>query len=351
VAQLNHTQAVTLYGLCRYPHLRDVELARRINLARSTFSATKAQLVKDGIVVPAYFPDFGALGCELMAFTYIDHVRDENLIILLEETLGGQELPQMVHLVTESSKGLGLAYYRNFTEYDAVSETLTCGLLEKGRQPSHHDVLFPLFNTIHLSRFEFAGVVNRVHGLGFSDPYPPVEATCPLPRSALRASQRQVMVALSREPSATDRDLVQATGLSLPTIARSRRELVEGKYLQRRWLPRQLGGLGLNLLTMVHARLDPTINLIKRVQTLQRLLHYLTPHLFVSRSWEIFLLAPFIDFSDCQHHLNQLMAELWGEGLLLVPPTTLLLDVGKVRAIRHFAFAPLLCELAEAARD
>lgn len=332
-----------LYGLLRYPGLKDTAIASNLDIARSTFGALKAKLVTEGVITPMYYPDFYSLGCELMNCSYMESLREGEVGQGLRQARSSiRELPQMVHVISEGGKCLGLSYFDNFTEFDEQNSTLCHSNGSEFRPLPMTNVLFPLRSTLSLALFDFAGVVNRVYELGFSDPYPEIKLPGETASLPTLESQRKLMVAMVNQPQASEREYGKVTGLSLPTVAKARKEILKQGLLRPRWLPSTLKTFGTEMLAMVHAKLDPTVDVIQRIQTLKRLLSTMAPFFFVAKASDLIILAPFRSFSQYQDCQSLLLDNLWSQKLLLEPPRTVLVEIAKVEPIKHFAFMPLI---------
>ena len=69
-SKLTHKEKLVLWGLAEYPGLKDNELSKKLGIKRRTFGAVKTKLKNNRVFSTSVFPDFNALGCEILTICY-----------------------------------------------------------------------------------------------------------------------------------------------------------------------------------------------------------------------------------------------------------------------------------------
>ena len=68
--KLTDKEKLVLWGLVEHPELNDVELSKKLEVKRRTFSAIKTKLKNNGVFSTLIVPDFNMLGCEILTVSY-----------------------------------------------------------------------------------------------------------------------------------------------------------------------------------------------------------------------------------------------------------------------------------------
>ena len=68
--RLTSLEKKVLHGVCQYPALTDTELAARLEVKRSSLTAARNRLMRQGILRNFYLPDFERLGITLIGMGF-----------------------------------------------------------------------------------------------------------------------------------------------------------------------------------------------------------------------------------------------------------------------------------------
>ncbi|MFC1741835.1 PAS domain S-box protein [Nanoarchaeota archaeon] len=250
--QLTDKEKLVFYAMTAYPELNDRGIAEKVRLRRSTVTAVKNRLRKEGMYSVVNIPNLRALGCGLLTFLYGDFgVPYEEMSKHRDRFM----FPGIVCVHSTDSGFYSLLASKDVVEFhknvDPIVNTAVQNKLLKAHPASVH-LPFELC-TAH-SLFNFAPFLNHLFGLGRKAPRRSARMT--LPEKPLSRNMKGVLYALVRYPEESTTQLAGRLGLTRATVASAKSQLVGAGLVHKTIIP-NLKKLDCDLLALCHTRYAP----------------------------------------------------------------------------------------------
>jgi len=114
---LTSKEKLVLHGLCVYPFFNDIELSEKLKLKRSTVTAIRNRLWKDGWFSIINLPNFYALGCESFSLLHCNFkasLKERKDWGMLKEVL---EIPEIVFSNETDDESILIFISRRFADF------------------------------------------------------------------------------------------------------------------------------------------------------------------------------------------------------------------------------------------
>jgi len=255
---LTENEKMVLYGLIRYPNLKDREIADRMGLKHPTVTSIRRRLRERGYFRTIRLPMLQDMGCEILAVSYTNFnpvIPLKKRIEITEEKIEISE--ELVFSLGEFEKGFSLSLSQDYTSIVRINDIRTetfgrLGLLEK-EYPT--EVIFP-FEVSKIYRFFYTPPLIRKHfGIGFDD-----EEEMPLHKSRrihLSEHEKNVFYGLICYPEESDKKIGEMVNVSRHTVSKMRKKFEENGYMKTIRIP-DLNMLGFEILAFYHIQYDPS---------------------------------------------------------------------------------------------
>lgn len=163
--RLTENEKMVLYGLVRYPHLKDREIADKMGLKHPTVTSIRRRLREYGYFRTVKLPMLQNLGCEILAVSYTNFnpvIPLKKRVEITEEKIEVSE--ELFFSLGEFEKGFSLSLSKDYTSIVRINDIRTetfgkLGLLEK-EYPT--EVIFP-FDVSKIYRFFFMSPLIKKH--------------------------------------------------------------------------------------------------------------------------------------------------------------------------------------------
>jgi len=278
------------------PNASDKELSDLTKVKRPTVTAIRRRLFLEKWLNYAYLPDFSSVGCQLAVINQGSLTETAKAFRLKEKQ---QEMPQTIFYAATNEKKVSVSLYRQINEAYEAEGTGVFG------QP-----MYPLQALRRL--FDYSRSLSGILGKAF-EPEHNVKAQEPA-----SDSQTTMLHTLAANPDAANADLASLAGVSVSTLIRYRKQLLDSGLLRRVVYP-NIGKLGMQLLSF-HAK---TVSRETEKQISDRL------RPFVHLSWKgqvsmLCLVASYEEASD-------LLEQHYRDGQLNEPPIIQSMDTRGIR--------------------
>ncbi len=254
--ELNGNEKRVLYGLVAYPAYTDEQLAKRLKLKRSTVTAIRRRLADAGYFAEIMFPNFFALGAELLAVKYGNHAKAKLVSFSdrSEQYMKKQEKPPAENIISVSTdyEGFSIFVSDKFSGIKKEFDAWNAYFSSTDPTVQLHDSYLP-FELLTQCSLGFAPFVkSALEG----DIIPLRIDLLALREKAkkLPANQRELLLRFLQLPRATNNQLAKQLGLTRPTVGKIKNFLLQRQYVYPLRVP-DLQKLGFTLLVLTFLQL------------------------------------------------------------------------------------------------
>lgn len=341
---LSKNEKVALYGLVRYPQLKDIEIAERIGLKISTFNAIKNRLRRRGYYSTVIIPYLQELGCELLSVSY----GWTNPSIPLETKLKkiGDDIlcsgVECFYQVAESNQAFSLLMGLNYTDLKINVETLERRLSKLkflGNQAIR--IIFFPFKTSKIFRFfDFAPLIAKTFELNFDEKRISTDFE---EKGKRRLSQieKRVYYGLIKYPDLSDSKIAEKMSLERHTVANIRKRFEKEKLIKKIRVP-DLKKLGFQMLVFSYSRFNPLTPLDKRKKGIELLLKGYPNIMMLTSHSEAVNLFVVRDFEEYKKSKDEVISYYSSKNFFAEYPTLLTFSTSNMRILKNFEFGPIV---------
>jgi len=337
---LTKNEEKALYGLVRYPEMRDSELASKLDVKLSTLTSIKRRLSDQGFFRSLTVPMANRLGCELLAVIYAQF----NPVILLEERIRTTKksievFDEIFFSVGEQEKGFSISLSQNYATIGRINEIRTetfgkLGLLEK-EYP--YEVIFP-FEMSNITRFfDYTRLLKKIFSIDDAEAKTKSRWFNDKSQVSLSPKERKVFAALVEHPDATTQKIGGIVGLSRHTVSRMKKQFFEGGLLKQIVLP-NLNQLGVEILAFYHIKFNP-----HKAPSKEDIAYLDSPFsiFLASRKFETVILSAYPNYQDYKEDEMNKIRFLKENDLIAYPPFIGTYMFERMVVIKDFDFAPI----------
>ncbi len=234
---LTKKEKLAFYGLVRYPHLSVKELAEKIGLRKTTVNSIKNKLKSEGYYKTRYVPRFDIIGCDLFSFTYgklgyIDTAGKGEIPLSFHEKMFEKvkSSPEKVYFVSSSQDFFSFVISKNLSDFKKSHDIYEEIMHKQKIRFEDHDVIhFPSDNSIFCNFFNFAGILAKRFELDvkYQKPAEPEHKAI-----VLSQMEKKLVYGLMKYPDATVAELAKRMVVSVPTICKLRKRLIDNGVLK-----------------------------------------------------------------------------------------------------------------------
>ena len=337
--RLTEREQLVLYGLIRYPDLRDRELSDQLGVKHSTLTSIRRRLQKKGYFRTIRLPYLQHFGCELLAVihTHFNPVIPlQKRVDITEEKIEASE--ELFFSIGEFEKGFSLSLSENYTAIGKINDIRTetfgkLGLLEKN-YPT--EVIFPFAASRIYRFFDYAPLIKHRFGL---DGSPRCDFIWPPGDVHLSATERYVLYGLVRYPEEPDKGLATILGVARQTVSRLRKQFEHKGYIAQMRIP-DLRQLDFEILAFYHVRYDPANPPDFEAGEAAVLLSD-NVIFMASRPFETVLIAAYHTYGEYKADKVEKMQVLKEREWTATNPVIRTYSLSKSEIIKDFTFAPI----------
>ncbi len=296
---LSHNEKLALYGLIRFPLLKDREIAEIVGLKVTTFSSIKERLKTAGYYRTIQIPMLERLGAEILCVIYTHFNPAVPAAERARKTSKTIEISdELFYSAGETSRGFSLSLSKDYTDISKIEEKridtfAQMGLLEE-EYPTK--LVFP-FETSQLHRFlDYAPLLKSTFEIELDEKHEP-DVSGSTEKIELSQTERTVFCALIENPELNDHALGEMLPVSRHTIATVRKKFVSDCLIKTMRIP-SMKLLGFNVLSLYHLRYNPS-NPPDPEELADEIMDDSTIF-FISRKFESFMLAVYPTFQSCK---------------------------------------------------
>ena len=332
LAELTKKEKAVFYNLVKHPEFNDNELSEKIEIKRSTITAIRNRLKKDGFYSTIVVPNLPALGCRLIGVTYGKYnpltPRTERMKALTFEERINQ--PELVFARSTDTEFINLYVAEHLADIRRVQDKVYLDYKAHGFIEEFNVVYYPFELSSITAIFNFGPLLGRLFGIENGENGYSGAVWSPETRKAeLTNIEKIVMDALVKYPEATAIELAKKTGKTRSTVSKIRKEMLSGGLIKIVNIP-SMEKLGCELLTFFYTRFSPNCPFEVRKQKSQQMMEMYYPILKISGDMESIALCIMKNYTEYTH-INNNMLSFYKNGDILGSLSSLLFPIQQIK--------------------
>jgi DNA-binding MarR family transcriptional regulator len=345
--ELNDKEKLLLYGLVKYPHLRDKHLAEKLSLKHSTVTSIRHRLKVNEYFRKIAIPKLQNMGCEMLVVIYTHFSPLIPLLERIEITGKTIEVFDEIFLsVGEADKGFSLSLSKDYSTIGRINDIRTQtfgsrGLLE---EEYPNTVIFPFEISKIYRFFDFAPLLSHDLNLEVDDIENTKDGKFGSNEGLIFSdTEKNVYCMLISYPELSDSDVGRELGVSRHTISRLRRKFEEKNLMKKIMLP-NLGKIGFEIVAFYHILFDPRNPPNMEDDDASTLISNSTVF-FASRRFEAVLISIYKDYDDYKSDMMKKMQILKENQWIAEDPIVRTYGLTTMSFIKDFKFAPIASKI------
>ncbi|MFH1064061.1 MAG: PAS domain S-box protein [Candidatus Woesearchaeota archaeon] len=222
------------FGLVRYPDLTSKEVAEKMGMNIATVNSIKNRLKAEGYFQTMYIPRLDLIGCTLLsvgrATVSLDKDRVRQLRAkgsLLDKLMSN---PEKISILFTDKEFFSLMFSKDWSVYKQVSDDFDSEYLKEGVVRNQDNVThFSTDRSVFYNYFNFASIINRQFDLGMEDS---ICDEADYAQYVLTKNEQLMAYGLVRYPESTVLELSKIVGMSVPTVCKLRKSLLDRGILK-----------------------------------------------------------------------------------------------------------------------
>jgi DNA-binding MarR family transcriptional regulator len=282
---LSINEKMVLLGMVKYPELNDRQIAEKINLKLSTFTAIKNRLKKNDYFKTVRIPIMKKLGSELMFVLYSQMNTTgslEKVQKIVGDFLKGWE--DVYYAITESEHLVALGYSQNYTQFrsrvDEMFQLLSIeGILDQKTKLQWK--LYPLTMSLVLNNFNHTRIIEDHFGVDYrpkqvGDQYDRINSILGSEKDMsvfknFTSTETKVLYGLIQYPDLPDNKIALEVGTTRQAVARIKKKLDKKGIISSIKIP-NLKKLGFEIISFAHLVFHPDSDFNERAETLNEII-------------------------------------------------------------------------------
>lgn len=340
---LTNYEKKVLYGISKYPMIKNRELASSLGLKQSTVAAIRKRLKEEKYYRYVAIPMLNAMGAEMMAVTYTTFnpvISLEKRIDITEKKIETSE--EIIFSVGEEDKGFSVSISKNYTDIGRINDVRTrtfgeLGLLEK-EYP--RIIVFPFEISKIYRFFDFSFVLRKLFSISDS-----IEDKNIFDGKEVKLTKNEkiVLCHMSEKPELSSKMLSQETGLTRHTVGKIKKKFVENGYIKVMLIPNILR-LGFEILAFYHIEFDPyNPPDFERNESIDLLNDDVI--FFASREFEAVLITIHSSYEDYKLGRTRILQKLKENEWIATNPSIRVYSLNKSVMIKDLNLAPITNKL------
>ncbi len=253
---LTSNQQKTLYGVITFPELSDKEIAQKLKINESSYSASKNRLQELSVFRKINIPIINRFGYELMGINFTNFIVGLTIEERLEKTTQRFEKKNEIFLsVGDNEKGFSLNFCKNYSQFVKINNarTKTFGELNILGRGHPKGVVFP-FETAEIYRFfDFHPIIGSIFKLTVKKTNNFQNFFHSGPIVNLTEKEKEIFSLLLQNPTLNNQEIASATQSHRHTVSNVRHKLKEMNLMRKIVVP-NLNVLGFKLLVFYNLR-------------------------------------------------------------------------------------------------
>ena len=282
---LSVNEKMVLLGMVKYPQLNDRQIAEKIELKLSTFTAIKNRLKKNDYFQTVRIPIMKRLGSELMFVIFSKMTTtgpDAKKDRIVGEFLRGWD--DVFYAISESEHLMVLGYSKNYTDFRSRVDEMYQLFSGEGILDKKEDLqwrLYPLEMSLFLNNFNHTRIIEDHFGVEYrpkqvGDRYDQIESLQRHEKGVevyknFTSTETKVLYGLIQYPDLPDNKIAQEVGTTRQAVARIKKKLDKKRIIQSIKIP-NLKKLGFEIISFAHLKFPPDSDFDLRASALSEII-------------------------------------------------------------------------------
>ncbi len=254
---LTNKEKLAFYGLVRYPNFTSKKIGERIGLQEATVNSIKNRLKKEGYFKTRYIPRYDLLGCALLSVCYMVGdmgAMDKNILSRktkeeMQKKIKGY--PEKIYSVPSKKEAFSISVSQSWSDYKEIEDSIEDEFHKKGIKFKLYETIhFPLDKSTLYNYFNFASILKNMFELDIEDSKEPEPR---YKKYILSQTEKKLIYSLIKYPEYTVAKLSKKIRISVPTICKLRRKILETGMLKVVNWP-NFNKIGMELIVFSHDR-------------------------------------------------------------------------------------------------
>ena len=326
---LTDNEKLIFYGLVKYPLLTDQQLSQKLGIKRSTVTAAKNKLKKQGFYSAYAIPNFGAIGCELMCILSgkapietFEARKKSGIIKKIADS------PEVIFNIGTDKEFLSIIISKNFVETKELLDHISL-VYEQNNNEMPIPAYFPFAMSSILNFFDYSLLLKSLFGLNIKEEDGQIKQV----KRELTNNEKIILYALARYPDLADTEIAAKTKISRQTVSQIKNSLINDNFLKIANIP-DVRKLDCELIAYSHGKIFN----IKKLD-IQQKISYLVFGVYTKREGSAIFI--FEDYAKHKMQYDKLISLLKKEQLIIGEPTMHLFPISHIK-FQKIDFAPLV---------
>ena len=225
---LTKNEKLVFYGLVKYPLLNDQQLAKELKIKRSTVTAIKNKLLRQGFYSTYIVPNFELIGCDLLCIINgkmpIEDAKRRNIKIF-ENVMASTEI---VYNINTDKEFLSIVVSKNFVETKKLVDTLSI-IYEKDDMEKPNIIYLPFTMSKIMNFFDYSTLLNFLFNLNIKkETWKSIKST----KRNLSENEKIILYAITKYPNSTVIEISDKTKISRSTMSNIKKNLINENFLK-----------------------------------------------------------------------------------------------------------------------
>ena len=333
ISQLTKKEKQVFYNIVKNPDSNDKEISGSVGIKRSTVTAIRNRLRKEGFYSNIIIPNLPALGCRILGITYGKYnPRAPQEERMKAKTFGeGIKHPELVFARSTDTEFLRLYVAEHLADIRVTQDKMFMDYESLNFIEYSNSIYYPFELCYITSLFNFVPCVGGILGIETEDAdYNNYKFSQNSKKVNLTNAEKVIMDAVVKHPEANVVELSSITGKTRSTISKIRAEFYESNLIQTICLP-ALEKLGCELMVFLHTKFNPKSSIETRKEDMN-FIKKTASHIFkVSGNVEsagIIIPKNYTEFIACYNNMISLYRE---KNYISDNPYSLLFPVEKIK--------------------
>lgn len=330
--QLTKKEKVVFYNLVKHPNFNDGQVSKLIDVKRSTVTAIRNRLKREGFYSTIVIPNLQALGCRILGIYYGKY----NPLTPMEERMKvdtyGEDAkhPELIFARSTDTEFVKIYVSEHLVDIRSIRDKIFIDYEAHNFIEDIHSVYYPFELCSISSVFNFVPLMGRLVGIEPEETDYDNFIFKGSKKTELTNAEKAVLDAVVANPDANIVELSKLTGKTRSTVSKIKAELAERKLMQNIQLP-TLEKLGCELMVVLHTKFNPKSSMETRKEDMG-LIKKTAGHIFkVSGNIEsVGILIP-KNYTEYIALYNEMISLYREKGYISENPYPLLFPVEKIR--------------------
>ncbi len=333
LTSLTKKEKLVFFNLVKYPLYSDGQISKLIDVKRSTITAIRNRLKRDGFYSTIVVPNLTALGCRLLQITYGNY----NPLMPIEERRKsptyGEDDKHAELVLARSTDTEFIKIYMAEHLYDIryVRDRVFIDYETHNFIEDIHSILYPLELCNITSFFNYVPLLGKLLGIEVGEADHNNYIFNGITKQAnLTNVEKSILDAIVNNPDANIVELAKITGKTRSTVSKISTDLTDRRLIQKINLP-TIEKLGCELMVFLHTKFNPKSSMEVRRDDMKHIMKT-AAHVFkVSGNIESAGILVPRNYTEFIALYNEMISLYRDKGYISENPYSLLFPIEKIK--------------------